>query len=317
MRVLLAMDGSATADTARDLVASLSWPDATVIRVVAVVESMSAVSAGLAPYTAAELDERPITADLEARLAEAARGLDAPGRIVETIVLHGRPASVIVEQANELRADLIVVGSRGLGRLRSMLLGSVSAEVVDHAPCPVLVARASSIGPVLVAVDGSDSARRAVEHLADARYLAGHRIHILSVGTEAHAGVPYWAMNVAADDRAPVYRDIATEDRRQTEAHAAHAAEELDRDGFDVHWTVSSGDPAHEIIEAAETFDCDLIVMGSRGLTGIDRLLLGSVARNVLLHSPASVLIVREPVRERQPETRRGSVARPTFAPVV
>jgi nucleotide-binding universal stress UspA family protein len=308
MRVLVAIDGSASSDAARNLVASLAWPEATLIRLIAVVEPMSALTAGLAPYSATEFDDRPVMTSLEERVADAALGLAKPGRVVETAVLRGRPATVIVEQALDLRAELIVVGSRGLGRLRSMLLGSVSAEVVDHAPCPVLVARAASIGPILVAVDGSDSARRAVEHLADTRYLAGHPMHVLTVGPLLHAGLPYWAMNVA-DSRVETYQDLAAEERRRTEAKAARAAEELARAGFDVRWTISGGDAAHEILQAAQNFDCDLIVLGSRGLTGIDRVLLGSVARNVLLHASASVLIVREPIRERGAEPAHEPVA--------
>jgi len=314
MRVLLAMDGSTSADTARNLVASLAWPEATCIRVVAVVEPMSAVLVGLSPYTATEFDDRQIAGSLQQRLTETASLLAKPGRTIETQVLRGRPASAIVDQATDMRADLIVIGSRGLGRLRSMLLGSVSAEVVDHAPCPVLVARASSIGPVLVAVDGSDSARRAVENLADATYLAGHRLHVLTVGPMLYDGLPAWSLSVA-DSKVPAYQDLLAEDRRRTEANAARAAQELAREGYDVNWTIGAGDAAHEIIQAAQDFSCDLIVMGSRGLTGLDRLLLGSVARNVLLHAPMSVLIVREPVRERAPEPTRDVALHAALSP--
>ena len=73
-------------------------------------------------------------------------------------------------------------------------------------------------------------------------------------------------------------------------------------DDFDVRWSIAVGDPAHEIIRAAEDLRCNLIVMGSRGLTGLDRIRLGSVARNVLQHASASVLIVREPIHERLEE---------------
>ena len=314
MRVLLAMDGSAASDAARDLVASLTWPEATVIRVIAVVEPMSAVLVGISPYAATEFDDREIAAALESRLTDAAVHLARSASTVETRLLHGRPGSAIVAEAIDLRADLIVVGSRGLGRLRSMLLGSVSAEVVDHAPCPVLVARAPSIGPVLVAVDGSDSSRRAVEHLADAKYLAGHRLHVLTVGPLVHSGRPVWALGMT-ESAARTADDLVADERRRTEAHAARAAEALMHDGFDVHWTVGAGEAAHEIIEAAEAFDCDLIVMGSRGLTGLDRILLGSVARNVLHHARASVLIVREPVRERRDEPVRERVRLPALSP--
>jgi nucleotide-binding universal stress UspA family protein len=314
MRVLLATDGSASSDIARNLATTLAWPAASLIRVVAVVEPMSAVLTGMSPYASTEIDDRAIATALELRLADTARHLSRTGCTIETRLLHGRPASVIVEEAQDLRADLIVVGSRGLGRLRSMLLGSVSAEVVDHAPCPVLVARASTIGPMLVAVDGSDSARRAVEHLVDTTYLTGHRLHVLTVGPVLHAGLPTWAID-STDAAAATVRDLAGEERRRAETHAARAAEELGRAGYEVRWALGAGDPAHEIIEAAGAFGCDLIVLGSRGLTGLDRVLLGSVARNVLHHAAASVLVVREPVRERATAPVRERATLPTLAP--
>jgi len=315
MRVLLAMDGSSSSHAARNLVGSLDWPEATRIRIVAVVEPLSADLVGIPPIPMRELDDREIAASLESGLADAAVFLAKAGRTIETRLLHGRPASVIVEEAIDMQADLVVLGSRGLGTLRSMLLGSVSAEVVDHAPCPVLVARASSIGPVLVAADGSETARRAVEHLADVRYLAGHRLQVLSVGPVLHAGRPQWALGMT-EQAARTIEDLVAEDRRRTEEHAARAAEELRRAGYEVHWSIGAGDPAHEIIEAAENFDCDLIVLGSRGLTGLDRIFLGSVARNVLLHSPTSVLIVREPIRERHDDRVRERVAQPALSPI-
>jgi nucleotide-binding universal stress UspA family protein len=105
-----------------------------------------------------------------------------------------------------------------------------------------------------------------------------------------------------------------TEDRQQAELHAARASETLASSGFQVRWSIATGDPANEIIGAAHNLGCDLIVMGSRGLTGLDRLLLGSVARNVLLHAPTSVLIIREPVRERQTQPKSERVGRPALA---
>ena len=123
-----------------------------------------------------------------------------------------------------------------------MLLGSVSAEVVDHAPCPVLVTRSAAIRSMLVAVDGSSSARQAVVHLA-LGYLRGRPTEVLSVGP-AHPS------------------DI------QADAIAAQAAEDLAADGYRVRWSVGRGDPAGEIIDAARELDSDLIVLGSRGHTG-------------------------------------------------
>jgi nucleotide-binding universal stress UspA family protein len=303
MRVLLAIDGSAPSEAARNLAASLRWPEGTSIAIVAVVEPLAVVLAEPASYEIAADNDRAVSAALGARLADAAAALEAPGRIVETMLAEGRPASVIVEKAREFRADLIIVGSRGLGRLRSMVLGSVSAEVVDHAPCPVLVARGPSVGKILLATDGSASARLAVDHLGATRYLAGHRVDVISVGPVVHGVTAFWYQAPAMiESTARVQADHVAEARHETESRAASVAQELRLEGVDAHWTISVGDPAQEIIEAAAHMGCDLIVLGSRGLTGLDRIFLGSVARNVLLHTRASVLIVREPVRERSPE---------------
>src|SRR3954468_12369567 len=275
MRVLVAIDGSAESSAAVGLIGSLAWSGGTCIRVVAVVERLSALLTGLSPYTVPQSDIEAVAASIDGVLADAGHALESPGRVVETKRLDGRPARVIVVAAAAMRAELIVVGSRGLGPLRSMLLGSVSAEVVDHAPCPVLVVRRPSVGPILLAVDGSASAQRALEHLGGSRYLAGHPVRVVTAGP------------LRAEDA--------------LEAQAARAAVRLKEAGFDASWSFEMGDPAHESIRAADQSGCDLIVMGSRGLTGFDRLRLGSVARNVLLHTGASVLIVREPVRDAAP----------------
>jgi nucleotide-binding universal stress UspA family protein len=318
MRVVLAIDGSASSDAARKLVGSLEWPEGTCIRVVGVVEPITLAAAGLSPYPVRDIDESEISTALATTLAAAVTSLEADGRGVEARLLRGRPASLIVEQAAEFRAELIVVGNRGLGRLGSMLLGSVSAEVVDHAPCPVLVARSSQAGRILLAVDGSASSRRAVDHLGGTGYLAGHPVEVITVGPSLLArdsSIPTPAPVIAAELAGRLAEHDSAQARvvrERTEATAASAAEQLMRDGFEARWSISTGDPAHEIIEAAGSLGCDLIVLGSRGLTGLQRVLLGSVARNVLIHTHASVLIVREPVRVRLPV--RGRVRAPKQA---
>ena len=279
MRVLLAIDGSPSSEAARTLIDTLAWPAGTSILVLGVAPTTAIGGGGLGALAGLPIMESP-SPDPEATLGpvlvEASSSLMRPGRRVERRLVQGRPATSIVDEATAWDADLIVVGSRGLGRVSTMVLGSVSAEVVDHAPCPVLVTRSPAIGKVLVAVDGSSTSRLALEHLA-LGYLAGHPMEVISVE-------PSHASQVQAD------------------AIAAQAADELHRSGHRARPTIGVGDPAHEIIEAAAALDCDLIAMGSRGHTGLARLRLGSVARNVLLHTHASVLVVRGPVRVRSGE---------------
>lgn len=293
MRVLLATDGSPSAAAACRLAAGLHWPSGSVIDVVGVCD---AHDEGLCPA----LEE------VSAAVGEAVFELTDAGLIARRLVLTGRPATLIVDVASDFRAELVIVGSRGLGPLASMLLGSVSAEVVDHAPCPVLVVRDPEIRSVLVAVDGSGPARAAVDYLSSTRILAGRRLEVLSVAP-ARTAVPAELMSAlpVAIGGTDGLRREAVEERERTEVHAALASDELRRSGHDVRWSISRGDAAHEIVTTAASLDASLIVMGSRGLTGLSRVVLGSVARNVLLHTPASVLIVHEPLREESPEWAR------------
>ena len=283
MRALLALDGSPSSRAARELAASLAWPTASVIDVIGVV--------GVATEAGASRQE------LEHALDEAAEALRSPSRVVRRTTLLGRPGTLVVDTAGQLRAELVVVGSRGHGPLRSMLLGSVSAEVVDHAPCPVLVVRRPVAETILLAVDGSASADAAVTYLAANRLLIGRPIEVLSVapGPDLPGTLP---LPEGADRPLEPAEGRLVEDRWRAEAIAAGAARRLAECGYEVRWSIATGDAAHEIIEAASNFGSGLIVVGSRGHTGLTRLMLGSVARNVLLHTAASVLVVREPIRE-------------------
>ena len=316
MRILLALDGSSSSDAACQLVQSLALPSGSVIQVVAVAEPAAELLAPLvvsAP-TVGSYDQQT-SDELEVVLDGAVAALGRPTLALERAVLHGRPATLIVERAAEFRAELVVIGSRGRGPLTSMLLGSVSAEVVDHAPCPVLVVRRPVAESVLVAVDGSPSAQSAITYLIANRILSGRPFEVLTVaaGSDRPDSSP---LGVFSDVTFDAFEEGRRDERRHAEAIAAGAAQRLGDEGYRARWSISTGNAAHEIIEAARCFNTGLIVMGSRGHTGLTRILLGSVARNVLLHTSASVLIVREPIRTRWPERSKHAEEAPTRQPV-
>jgi nucleotide-binding universal stress UspA family protein len=299
MRVLLAYDGSAGAEAARELLGRLRLPTRTEIAVAAVLESgpdlVGAPESGVAPGNTQET-ERRIIKDLDLQLWNVAALLRAPERTCETRVLRGRPASALTEEAKRWCADLIVLGSRGHGPLESLLLGSVSAEVVDHAPCPVLVARRPVVRRLLLGVDGSDSAHRAVATLASWQLL--HAVPATVVGVLEPA--PSWpvALGGAFAPTIVTIGDGGIDERHdQLRGAVAEAIATLRRAGMIAEGEVREGDPAHELVKAAVDHSADLVVVGTRGLSALGRLLLGSVARKVLLHTDASVLVVR-PVRE-------------------
>ena len=314
MRVLLAVDGSPAAESARRLVRSLAWPQGTVIDVVSALETSTDAGVGGAMGFASAIPPRDALHALHGVLEAAVAGLEAPGHIVTRALLDGRPASAIVDHATESRAELVVIGSRGLGPIRSMVLGSVSAEVVDHAPCPVLVVRRPGIERILLAVDGSPSAQAATTFLGGCRALDPYPVEVLSVALAPPPPLPVPAAGLS-DAAFDAYDAAILAHRHHAEDTAARATEALREDGRAARWSISQGDAAHEILEAVRGFGASLVVLGSRGHSGLKRVLLGSVARNVLLHTEASVLIVREPIRARSRESAREALTARARAP--
>lgn len=293
-RILIAHDGSAGADQAVDLVASMAWSAETALRIVTVIPDTREIRrrwAGLILDATLDLEGR-LRAETTERLQLIAKRVASAGGRVEPGVLVGRPPQAIVKEARTWKADLIVIGSRGLGPFVTTLLGSVSAEVVDGAPCPVLVARTPDVRGILLATDGSDCALRAERYLAMLPVARRVPVTVVTVGTVFHA----WPIGIAPTMVSRVMEIQAEEEVRAREVHgeiAGASAGRLAAAGIDARSIVRVGDPVAEVLVAAEEAEADLIVLGSRGQTGLKRLLLGSVARGVLARTTASVLIVR------------------------
>lgn len=300
MRVIVAFDGSVAATNAVALVEAIAWPTDSILRVVNVIEPIPLPisgplyrGAGIAPEV-----EEAITAYAHDVLRGAVNRLQSSGRTVEGAVLRDRAASAIIDDARDFRADLVVVGSRGQGTIESLLLGSVSNEVVDHAHCPVLVARAAALTGVVFATDGSGSAASAERILSEWPIFGRLPIRVISVAdvvrpwTTGSAPTMYGQV---LDAYSADLRDAKVEHERL----AAEAAARLRDRGRLADAEVREGDVATEVIDVVEQQRADLAVLGSRGRTGLTRLLLGSVARNVLSGTVASVLIVRDATEER------------------
>jgi len=137
-KILLAVDGSEHALRAARIAAELARTmNSTELRIVVAYESIP-------PY----LGEPNLQYAIDARMKDAQSVLDKAvkevGKIsgeIHTEVLEGSAADAIIDVATTRKSDVIVMGSRGLGRLAGLLLGSTSQKVVSHAPCPVLIVR--------------------------------------------------------------------------------------------------------------------------------------------------------------------------------
>ena len=244
--------------------------------------------------------EAALRRQTEEMLAEMTKPLEGRGWTIERRATEGRPATAIIAAADDVDADLLVLGSRGHGPIRSLLLGSVSAEVTGATSRSVLVARRTAVTRALVATDGSDCATAVPDVLAGWGILQGREAVALSVVPEAS---PTFDLLVGLYTLSgETLNDWREETRAAHRGYADDLAARLSAAGIDARASVKAGDPAHEILTTAAELGCDLIVTGSRGLHGLDAWFLGSVARNVLVRSDASVLVIRPGNRTATPD---------------
>jgi len=292
MRILVATDGSDPAAIGIELARDVATMSRGELRIVAVVPPTSELFGGAWPAEMIidpEPLERAVCQQLEQRLREEVAGCPADLR-PSSVLRRGRPATEIVSEATDWRADLIVVGSRGHGGLSSILLGSVSEEVIDHASVPVLVARRPQMRRLIVAIDGSLAADEAVDFLARDRTFAGLEATIVQVAPPMW---PWWlGVSTGDTDSLELIMGMNETSRRESQAAAARAANLLVDAGLTANRRDRAGDAAEELVRVSTELDADTIVIGSRGRTGLRRLVLGSVARQVVRHAPASVLVV-------------------------
>lgn len=299
MRILLATDFSAYADTARSLVKSMPLPQGSRIRIVHAIEPVTTVAIfGPALLSINDAAER----EAKALVKQTASLLNADGVEVDGIVGLGRAADVILDEATDFKPDLIVVGSRGRGGISTAVLGSVSAELVDRAPCPVMVARSNRLRTIVLAEDGSPSTIAGANAIVDLPAFASCAVRVVSVVDAAFPvvladpGLPATAVEAFR-----AYQDSLPELRASHAALARERAAVLSRHGIKATWEQREGHAAGELLAVAAEQHADCIAIGSRGQTGLRRFVLGSVARSVLFHAPCSVLIAHaQPAAERR-----------------
>jgi nucleotide-binding universal stress UspA family protein len=194
-------------------------------------------------------------------------------------------------------------------------LGSVSSSVARHAHCPVLVVRGERLGEkgyppgrVLLALDGSREAADAGRVAAEISNATGSELHLVYVSL---AESPYYP-----GPEMPEIREGHLERLHETaRAWVEDQAERLKAEGVNVEAAhLRLGAPDREIVRLGEELGAGLIALGSRGLGGVRRALLGSVSDSVLRHAHCPVLVVRGQDRQRAaaaPTTEERQEARP------
>src|SRR5918998_2812536 len=224
--------------------------------------------------------------------AQVGRIEEAGISVAEAHLVTGGPADAILDLGDQLGAGLIVVGSRGLGPVKRLLVGSVSESIVHHAKCPVLVVRggAGSWPPVRVVIgeDLSEDAHSAAKlgitlaKLMEAETLLVH----------TYEGMPPHPETLPQANR-ELYEAMVDKHLRQVESALEERAAELEQ-AYDVRPQVRivPGESAQVLAEIAEEGDgSSLLVVGSRGLGTSERIVTGSVSSKVLRAAGGPVLV--------------------------
>lgn len=226
-----------------------------------------------------------------------------PRIAVDYLVRHGDAAGEILQAADDVDADLIVVGTHGRGGVDRLICGSVAESVMRQSSRPVLVARhpeESRPGATIrVILHPTDFSPRSWPALGVARALARVNHADLALMHVAPAEVLTGGTFYAPADLGPERAELA----KLQEQSAGAGLEGRVKARF------GQGDPVTEILLAADELTCDLIVMGSHGRTGLRRLLMGSVAESVCRRAPCPALIVRDAPGELSEAEEAPSVA--------
>ena len=194
----------------------------------------------------------------------------------------GSPAETIVSMAEEQKADLIVMGARGLGPVKERLLGSVSHRILTMAHCATLIVNGpvKALKQILLPLQGPIDADAAIRFLQLKPFHDAVEFTLLTVLPSTE---PPWPGNAAA-------AAASTEILEKQAEYIESVAERLRAIGYQAHGVAVVGTPSTMILQEATTLRSDLILMGTRGRQGITRFVLGSVSHAVLHKTPCPVL---------------------------
>ncbi len=284
-RILIATDGSRPAQAALATALKFPWPASSRARVV--VSSF--------PWIPADSEEARVAfkKSFEVAAAAARRALAPRWPRAKAVVIDAPPVDAILAEAKRFKASLIVLGWRGHGLFRRLLAGSVSRRVAAHAPCPVLIARvaASAVRRFVVGFDGCSNAERALDFLSSLEPGRGGRVVLVNVVE------PVLVPSVgrfSSSMRAHIHGEVAAinkERYQKGQAIVTAGAERLKRSGWTAKSEVRVGAPLASLLKAVAEHRADVLVLGARATSGLERALLGSVANGALNSSPVVLLV--------------------------
>ncbi|QOV91666.1 universal stress protein [Humisphaera borealis] len=302
MKVLLAYDGSACGDVAIADLARAGLAAGSQVRVVTIADVYLPSETDVAATPASHLPEVEESRTLAHKAmdfaAELARSGEAAVRTLNATwhvsheVLADSPAWAIIKLADVWEPDLIVVGSQGKSAMQRLALGSVSAKVVAHAACSVRIARSGPAGRaglgadapvrIVLGIDGSVGSATAISALAQRKWPTGSQVLVLFIlDLRTVTSILSSAMGTGVDVR------------KQAQQTAERACQELRAAGLNAKPKVIDGDVRELLATETGHWQADCIFVGAKGMSMIERFLLGSVSSAIASRAPCTVEVVR------------------------
>jgi nucleotide-binding universal stress UspA family protein len=288
MKILLALDPATSSQAALEEIALRLWPPQTTVEVITVVEPSHLWTASA---TAAETSRRA-----QDQADQAAEYLRSNGLTATAATLIGHAKAALVDRARATQAALIFAGSHGSSRLKQFVLGSVAGGLLREAPCSVAIVRGPSgrkIQKILLATDGSKQAERAACSIARRPWHPDTEVRVLSAVELVLPATYAWFEPPNFDTE--FLEALRCKSMKRSQESVAAARSVLESAGLKTSESISVlWEPARAIIlDEAAKWDADLIVLGSHGHRGVERVLLGSVSEGVAMHADCTVEVIR------------------------
>jgi nucleotide-binding universal stress UspA family protein len=236
---------------------------------------------------------------IEEALNETCNRLRKKGLHARPELELGFPTEKFLKYAEEQMPDLIIIGAKGLRSTTDILVGGVAQQVVEYAPCPVLVVRIpyNGLRNVMMVTDGSPSSRQALNFLGRLPLPDSARLWVLHVLPPPP--IPIMIVETPTGNVPIAFRDsgeaAALQEKEEMwgQALVDSSLEGLRAMGKPAVGLLKRGDAATEIMAVVKEENIDLLITGSRGLTPIRSWMMGSVSRKLVHYSGCSVLVVR------------------------
>jgi len=222
----------------------------------------------------------------EGILTQAQEQLPSDFSQVQRIHQMGHPVDIILETAQSAKSHLIILGARGLGQVKELVLGSTSHRVLMHAPCSTMIIKEPlpRLTKILLPIEGEEDIKVALQFLALQPFREAVAVDVFAVWPQPQLA---WPMTLGQSKLLEIHAIEEAQDRMKS------VTDKLTRMNYSAETKVGMGDPAFAILEQAKASQADLILMGTHGRGGLARFLIGSVSHSILHQADCPVLIVR------------------------